>query len=136
VYCCGPEGLLTAVEEHCRERETPLDLHSERFGATAPSGPDSAPGDEATGGFEVELKRSGKVLTVPPHRSILDAVRDVAPEVMSSCEEGFCGTCETRVLEGTPEHADSILSERERARGRTMMICVGRSRTPRLVLDL
>lgn len=136
VYCCGPDGLLTAVEKHCQERDTPVDLHCERFGAAAASNPDDTRGKEAEGAFEVELKRSGKVLTVPPHRSVLETVREVAPELMSSCEEGFCGTCETRVLEGTPEHRDSILSERERARGRTMMICVGRSKTPRLVLDL
>lgn len=136
VYCCGPEGLLSAVESHCRERNAPVDLHFERFGPAAANSPDEAAGHRVTGAFEVELKRSGKVLTVPAHRSILETVREAVPEVMSSCEEGFCGTCETRVLEGTPEHADSLLSERERARGRTMMICVGRSRSPRLVLDL
>lgn len=57
-------------------------------------------------------------------------------DVMTSCEDGFCGTCETTVLEGVPEHHDTILSEKERAAGKTMMVCVGRSCTPRLVLDL
>lgn len=136
VYCCGPEGLLAAVESHCHERDTAIALHSERFTAAAANRPEGAPGDRTADEFEVELRRTGKVLTVPAHRSILETVREAVPEVMSSCEEGFCGTCETRVLEGTPEHADSILSERERARGRTMMICVGRSKSPRLVLDL
>jgi len=135
VYCCGPEGLLAAVERRCAVKTPPADLHVERFGV--PDGVDGAAADqEPAKAFEVELRRSGRVLTVPPGRSVLDTVRDVVPQLMSSCEEGFCGTCETGVLDGVPEHRDTILSEREREQGRTMMICVGRSRTPRLVLDL
>ncbi|WP_079127744.1 PDR/VanB family oxidoreductase [Streptomyces sp. TP-A0874] len=141
VYCCGPEGLLTAVQQRHADSGAAFELHFERFGApvTADSDADSGESGDADGAespFEVELRRSGEVLTVPPGRSILDTIREVAPEVMSSCEEGFCGTCETRVLEGVPEHRDTLLSERERERGKTMMICVGRSKTPRLVLDL
>jgi ferredoxin-NADP reductase len=134
VYCCGPEGLLTATEQAAARRG--LRLHTERF--TSAGGQHVIEADDTceVTTFEVELRRSGQVVTVPPGRSILDAVRDIAPEVMSSCEEGFCGTCETRVLQGVPEHHDSILSEKERQEGKTMMICVGRSRTPRLVLDI
>ncbi|MEU1217646.1 PDR/VanB family oxidoreductase [Streptomyces microflavus] len=135
VYCCGPEGLLAAVQQRCAALGTRAGLYVERFGAPTGGGTASGGGDLTTA-FEVELRRSGNVLTVPADRSILDVVRDIAPQTPSSCEEGFCGTCETRVLEGVPEHGDSILSEKERETGRTMMICVGRSRTPRLVLDL
>ncbi|NMH97453.1 oxidoreductase [Pseudonocardia sp. K10HN5] len=126
VYCCGPEGLLRAAEQACGE----LDLHTERFAATA------APAVAAGGAFEVELRRSGTVLAVPPDRTLLDVVRAAGADVLSSCEDGFCGTCEVRVLDGEPEHHDTILSAAERGRGETMMICVGRSRSPRLVLDL
>ncbi|WP_078855607.1 PDR/VanB family oxidoreductase [Streptomyces sp. SCSIO 75703] len=144
VYCCGPEGLLAAVQQRHHDSGAAFALHFERFGApvtarsAADSGGSGAPGDAPVpaSAFEVELRRSGQVLTVPPDRSILDTIREVAPQVMSSCEEGFCGTCETPVLEGVPEHHDTLLSERERERGKTMMICVGRSKTPRLVLDL
>ncbi|MHA4778394.1 PDR/VanB family oxidoreductase [Streptomyces sp. MSC1_001] len=125
VYCCGPEGLLRAVEERWRGP-----LHTERLGA-APSG-----GAVASDGFEVELRRSRRTLRVEPGRTLLDAVREVVPGVAYSCEEGWCGTCETKVLAGTPEHHDSVLGEEEKASGTTMMICVGRSRTDRLVLDL
>ncbi|MER5708057.1 PDR/VanB family oxidoreductase [Streptomyces sp. NPDC002122] len=125
VYCCGPEGLLRAVEERWSGP-----LHSERFGAG------SAGVTAAEGGFEVELRRTGRVLRVESGRSLLDAVREVAPGVAYSCEEGWCGTCETKVVAGTPEHHDSVLGEDEKASGTTMMICVGRSRGPRLVLDL
>ncbi|MFI9212053.1 PDR/VanB family oxidoreductase [Streptomyces sp. NPDC053253] len=125
VYCCGPEGLLRAVEERWSGP-----LHSERFGAG------SAGATAAEGGFEVELRRTGRVLRVESGRSLLDAVREVVPGVAYSCEEGWCGTCETKVVAGTPEHHDSVLGEDEKASGTTMMICVGRSRGPRLVLDL
>ncbi|MFI2736047.1 PDR/VanB family oxidoreductase [Streptomyces sp. NPDC018711] len=125
VYCCGPEGLLRAVEERWAGP-----LHKERFGA--------APVERASGegGFEVELRRTGRVLRVEAGRSLLDTVREVVPGVAYSCEEGWCGTCETKVLAGTPEHHDSVLGEDEKAAGATMMICVGRSRGGRLVLDL
>ncbi|MFH9724957.1 PDR/VanB family oxidoreductase [Streptomyces sp. NPDC017254] len=127
VYCCGPEGLLRAVEERW-----PGPLHTERFGAA----PAPAAGDAPSEGFEVELRRSGRTLRVEPGRTLLDAVREVVPGVPYSCEEGYCGTCETKVIAGTPEHHDSVLGEDEKAAGATMMICVGRSRGARLVLDL
>lgn len=136
VYCCGPEGLLAATEQRCRVSDTQIRLHVERFGAAGAVRATEPAGDAAAAAFEVELRRSGCLVTVPPDRSILDVVRDVVPETMFSCEEGFCGTCETRVLEGVPEHHDTILSDKERERGQTMMICVGRSKTPRLVLDM
>ncbi|MFD3334144.1 PDR/VanB family oxidoreductase [Streptomyces sp. NPDC058700] len=125
VYCCGPEGLLRAVEERWRGP-----LHTERFGAAPSDG--ASPSD----GFEVELRRSGRTVRVEPGGTLLDAVREVVPGVAYSCEEGWCGTCETKVLAGTPEHHDSVLGEEERASGTTMMICVGRARGARLVLDL
>lgn len=125
VYCCGPGPLLDAVEERC-----PADaLRVERFQAREqPVGAD--------GEFEVELARSGRSLTVPAGVSVLDAVRAAGVEVLYSCTEGTCGTCETDVLEGTPEHRDSVLGPQEREAGETMMICVSRCRGNRLVLDL
>ncbi|MFI9114597.1 PDR/VanB family oxidoreductase [Streptomyces venezuelae] len=131
VYCCGPEGLLRAVEERW-----PGPLHTERFGAAPASAPVAAEPPAEDGGFEVELRRTGRTLRVEPGRTLLDAVREAVPGVPYSCEEGWCGTCETKVVAGTPEHHDSVLGEDEKASGATMMICVGRSRGPRLVLDL
>jgi ferredoxin len=86
--------------------------------------------------FEVHLERSGMTLTVPPHQSILAAVEQAGVGVRSSCEEGTCGTCETPVLEGVPDHRDSVLSAEEREAGNCMLICVSRSCSSRLVLDL
>jgi len=131
VYCCGPEGLLNAVEEACGP--WPEDsLHIERFSAKAPDEPSA----DALASFEVECQRSGVTVTVTDDNSIYDAVEEAGVDVLGSCMEGVCGTCECDVLEGEPEHRDSVLSEAERTRGDTIMICVSRSRSERLVLDL
>jgi ferredoxin-NADP reductase len=129
VYCCGPEPLLAAVEAATAHWPSGS-LHVERF---APR-PDAGTGVD--GDFKVELASSGRTVLVPEGRSILDALGDAGVQVLSSCREGTCGTCETGVLAGVPEHRDSLLTEAERAVGDVMMICVSRSRGERLVLDL
>jgi ferredoxin len=86
--------------------------------------------------FEVELMRSGLTLTVPPERSVLDVVEEAGIGVLSSCAEGTCGTCETPVIDGLPDHRDSVLTDVEKQRNDCMLICVSRSCSPRLVLDL
>lgn len=131
VYCCGPEALLGAVEELCRTHWPVGSLHVERF-APKPTEQVAAE-DEQT--FEVVCQASGHRVDVKPDCTIMEALRQVGVEVPSSCEEGICGTCETDVLEGTPDHRDSILSDAERAEGRTMFICVSRALSPRLVID-
>lgn len=129
VYCCGPEGLLAAVEAHHAQRH-PARLHVERFGP-----PERDPGAVDTE-FTVTLRRSRRSLTVPADRSILQTLEEAGVEVDSSCEEGSCGTCETPVSAGRPDHRDSVLTPAEREAGQTMMICVSRSLTADLVLDL
>jgi ferredoxin-NADP reductase len=123
VYCCGPEPLLAAVEAL-----GPADLHVERFTARLDEGARTA--------FEVELAGSGRVLPVPADRSILEVVEEAGVTVLSSCREGTCGTCETGVLGGTPDHRDSVLTADERLENEVMMLCVSRACSPRLVLDL
>lgn len=119
VYCCGPEGLMAAVDERFPQ------VHLERFTPRA-----SAPG----AAFEVELRRSGRTLTVPADSSVLAAVRAELPNTLYSCEQGFCGTCRQRVLEGEVDHRDELLTDAER--GGSMLICVSRARSERLVLDM
>lgn len=129
VYCCGPGPLLAAVEDMCATWP-PHSLRTERFTAAADAGPvRSAP-------FEVELRRSGRTVTVTPGLSVLDALRRAGADVLSSCEQGTCGTCLTPVLAGTPDHRDSVLADHERAADDCMLPCVSRSRSGRLVLDL
>jgi cytochrome P450/ferredoxin-NADP reductase len=130
IYCCGPERLLSAVETACASH--PIDiLRVERF-APQPLYELASVNLE----IEVVLEKSGITLTVPPNRSILEVVNEAGAGVVSTCQEGTCGTCEVRVLEGEPEHRDSVLTASERAANEFMMICVSRCRGKRLVLDL
>jgi ferredoxin len=92
--------------------------------------------DEPDTAFRVRLARTGVTLAVPADRSLLAVVREVVPDVFYSCEDGICGTCQTAVLAGVPDHRDTVLSVEERAANETMMICVGRSLTELLVLDI
>jgi ferredoxin-NADP reductase len=130
VYCCGPEGLLAAVEARC-EAWPPGSLHLERFAAKAVDAP---AGGESS--FEVVLQRSGRTLTVGPDETIFDVVRAAGVSVLGSCLKGICGTCETGVLEGAVDHRDSVLSAEEQEQDEYMMICVSRCRGDRLTLDL
>jgi ferredoxin len=88
------------------------------------------------GSFEVVCVRSGVTLTVPAGRSILSVAEERGIDVLSWCGKGICGTCETEVLQGLPDHRDSLLTEEEREASRTMLICVSRCRRGPLVLDL
>ncbi|MFC8243769.1 PDR/VanB family oxidoreductase [Streptomyces chartreusis] len=126
VYCCGPEPLLRAVEEACPTGQ----LRVERFAAPVVE----RDGDDTA--FEVECRRSGVTLNVDAGTSVLEAAENAGLAVASSCRDGICGSCETRVLAGTPDHRDFLLSEAERATGETMMLCVSRCASDRLVLDL
>jgi ferredoxin-NADP reductase/DMSO/TMAO reductase YedYZ heme-binding membrane subunit len=135
VYCCGPEPLITALERVVATDFPDRHLHVERFGPPQSPAPRHQQNPPATG-FEVELARSGRVLPVPPDRSLLAVIRDVVPDARSSCEEGFCGSCEVRVLAGTPEHRDDVLPAGQCDRTDLIYPCVSRSRSPRLVVDL
>lgn len=131
VYCCGPEGLLTAVEQACKTWPEGS-LHIERFSAKELE----PPSPEALDTFELECQRSGLTLTVPQDKTVYQVCEDAGVDVLGSCMEGVCGTCECDVLEGEPDHRDSVLNDAEKARNDVMMICVSRSRSERLVLDL
>jgi ferredoxin-NADP reductase len=129
VYCCGPARLLADVEHTARAWPAGT-LRTERFVARELG----APARDTP--FEVYLLRSGKVVTVPPGVSVLEAVAAAGSRILSSCRQGLCGTCETAVAAGTPDHRDSILEDDERSGGDCMFVCVSRSLSDRLVLDL
>lgn len=131
IYCCGPEPLVRAVTSRCDRWPDPV-LRVERFAPASPP----ADADVVDAPISVELRRTGVTVDVPVGTTVLEAVNAVGANVMSSCEEGLCGTCETEVLDGVPDHRDSVLTDAERASGTCMMLCVSRARTPRLVLDI
>ncbi|MGI5158437.1 PDR/VanB family oxidoreductase [Microbispora sp. CA-102843] len=142
VYCCGPEPLLAAAQQRCASWPKGA-LRVERFVPATRNGASTAEGtvqgeaeSTAEGAFEVELALTGTTLTVPTGRSILEVVEEAGVAVLSSCREGTCGTCETAVLGGVPDHRDHLLTEEEREAGDVMFICVSRARSARLVLEL
>jgi ferredoxin-NADP reductase len=150
IYCCGPNSLMVAVADVAKA--TGHSLHVERFGrpdlartvpaerwSTLELADEVATTAERTDPeepFEVELAASRKVVIVERDQTILSYVRSIRQGLTFSCLEGYCGTCETAVLAGAPDHRDTVLSDDERAANATMMICVGRSKSARLVLDL
>lgn len=129
LYCCGPAPMLAAFEAATGDWPRPQ-IHIEYF----------TPKADATkakkGGFTVELSRSGQEFFVPEGRTILEVLLDEGVDVDYSCELGICGACEQRVIAGTPEHRDSILSEEEQAENKRVMICCAGCKSDRLVLDL
>jgi ferredoxin len=127
LYCCGPTPMLKAFETASTAwpREQ---VHVEYF----------TPKQEVAkkGGFTVELARSGQEFFIPEGRTILEVLLDEGVDVDYSCELGICGACEQRVISGTPEHRDSILTEEEQAENKRVMICCAGCKSERLVLDL
>jgi tetrachlorobenzoquinone reductase len=126
-YCCGPMPLMESFEKAAAG--VPAEQrHVEYFT------PKDAPSRQ--GSFTVRLAKSEKTLSIPEGQSILDVVLAAGIAVEHSCTEGICGTCETKVLAGTPDHRDSLLTAAERAANKTMMICCSGSLSDELVLDL
>ncbi|QHC26785.1 PDR/VanB family oxidoreductase [Streptomyces sp. GS7] len=142
VYCCGPEPLMDAVADLLPHGPEGLSLHTERFaprtgpGAGPGSGDGPGEGQAEEVAFEVELRRTGRTVTVPADTSVLRALREQAlPDLPYSCEQGFCGTCRQRVLAGEVDHRDELLTDAERED--SLLVCVSRSaRGEGLVLDL
>lgn len=129
VYCCGPEPLIAAVQDACAAAGRPPP-HIERFEAPA------AAARSTNRPFTIVLANSGVTLDVPADQSIADVLDAHCVFVPTSCRQGVCGSCETRVLSGAIEHRDGLLGEDERRRGETMMVCVSRACDETLTLDL
>jgi vanillate O-demethylase ferredoxin subunit len=130
LYVCGPQGFIDHVLGSARERGWPAaQVHVEYFSAAAVD----TSGDRA---FDVKLASSGRIVTVPAGKTVLEALAGQGVEIPYSCEEGVCGTCLTRVLEGVPEHRDLYLTEEEQAANDQFTPCCSRAKTAVLVLDL
>jgi ferredoxin-NADP reductase len=129
LYCCGPlpmiEVAIAAAKNLGWEQGR---LRFELFDAAAPRADDTS--------FEVVLKSNGETFLIPPDKSILDVLIEAGKDPLHDCKRGDCGICQVTVLEGEPDHRDYILSDAEKAEGKLMQICVSRSKTPRLVIDL
>ena len=130
LYLCGPRPFMDAVQDRAMLCVPLHAIHREYFSADPMAS--AAPREE----FEVELARSGKTLLVPADTSLLDVLKRNGIAIEHSCQEGVCGTCLTHVRGGEPDHRDSFLSRSERRSGDKMLVCVSRSKTSKLVLEL
>ncbi|MBX7021080.1 2Fe-2S iron-sulfur cluster binding domain-containing protein, partial [Providencia rettgeri] len=131
VYSCGPQPLLTALENYQQEQaDSGWQLVLERFSV------ETDPAMLQGKSFTVTLQKSGKRIAVAGDETILAALKREGIRVKCSCQNGTCGTCETGVIAGLPEHRDFVLSEQARQLNETMMICVSRAVSAELVLDL
>jgi vanillate O-demethylase ferredoxin subunit len=130
LYVCGPKGFMDAVLSTARAQGWPeSQLHHEFFGAeVAPSASDVS--------FEVQLASSGRTITVARDQTVTQALSEAGVDVQTSCEQGVCGTCLTRVLEGVPDHKDQYLTPEEQAANDQFTPCCSRAKTALLVLDL
>jgi vanillate O-demethylase ferredoxin subunit len=130
LYVCGPKGFMDAVLNTARAQGWPeAQLHYEFFAADV-----SPKADD--GSFEVQLASSGRVLVVAKDQTVVAALAEAGIEVPTSCEQGVCGTCLTRVISGEPDHRDMYLTPEEQAANDQFMPCCSRSKSARLVLDL
>ena len=129
VYCCGPSRLSDAALAACSADWPVGAVHIERFVAKEID-------DSSNTAFTIRLEQSGLTLLVPPEKSTLQVMEEAGVHVQCSCAVGTCGTCETYVLEGIPEHRDSVLTDEEKADNTSMMVCVSRAKSPLLVLDI
>lgn len=127
-YCCGPLPMLAAFEA-ATAAIPPERVHVEYFKAK----PIEA---AAATAFDVEIAGTGRVFHVPADRSIVDVLEAAGVATSASCHEGICGSCECKVVAGEPDHRDQVLTAAEKAAGKTMMICVSRSKGPRLTIEL
>jgi vanillate monooxygenase ferredoxin subunit len=130
VYVCGPRGFMDAALGTARSAGWPeAQLHYEFFGAEVAR-------SDSDAGFEIQLASSGRVIMVPRDQTVVQALAEAGVDIMVSCEQGVCGTCLTRVLEGVPDHKDSYLTPQEQAANDQFTPCCSRSKSPRLVLEL
>ena len=130
LYVCGPAGFIDYVVNTAKGLGWPQDrIHLEYFGAPA----QDTSGDE---GFEVRIASTGKTYTIAPDVSVVEALRKEGIDILTSCEQGVCGTCITRVLEGEVDHRDMYLTDEEKAANEQFMPCCSRARSKLLVLDL
>ncbi|WLH65169.1 PDR/VanB family oxidoreductase [Pseudomonas sp. FP2300] len=128
LYCCGPAPLMSGVEASAAQRPD-ISAHFEWFNAQEIDSSEDK-------GFRLIARSSGLELDVPADRSILDVLEANGVNVPFACREGICGACETDVVCGDPEHRDLVLTNEEKLSGKRMMICVSRSRTPTLELNV
>ncbi|NBB13103.1 PDR/VanB family oxidoreductase [Pseudomonas sp. SLFW] len=129
LYVCGPNGFMNAVLGTAEQLNWPADhLHREYFAAPVVQ--------RSAGSFDVVLNSTGETYHIPDGKSVVEVLAESGIEIPVSCEQGICGTCLTKVLDGTPDHRDMFMTQEEHQRNNQFTPCCSRAKSPRLVLDL
>jgi len=130
LYVCGPDGFMRFVSEGAASRGwTPDQVRKEHFSATPSQTGENAP-------FELVIAASGQVVPVASDQTAAQALEAAGLFVPVSCEQGVCGTCLTRVVDGEADHRDAFQTDAEKTAGEYFTPCCSRARGPRLVIDL
>jgi len=130
LYGCGPKGFIDFITSAARVKGWPdASIHYELFAGNTVS-------HETDGSFEVQIASSGQIVTVPSDKTVVEALAQAGVTIETSCEQGVCGVCLTRILEGLPEHKDMFLSDNEQLLNDQFTPCCSRAKSGRLVLDL
>ncbi|HZY15883.1 MAG TPA: PDR/VanB family oxidoreductase [Ramlibacter sp.] len=130
LYVCGPTGYIAHVVDTAKALGWPTaQVHLEYFGAA----PQDTTGDRP---FQVKLASSGQSYEIPADQTVVQALQQHGVEILVSCEQGVCGTCITRVLEGECDHRDMYFTDEEKAKNDQFTPCCSRAKSPLLVLDL
>jgi vanillate monooxygenase ferredoxin subunit len=130
LYVCGPTGFIDWVLKTAERLGWPKDqVHLEYFGAA----PQDTAGDRA---FQVKIASSGETYEVGATETVVQALQKHGIEILTSCEQGVCGTCITRVLQGECDHRDLYFTDEEKAQNDQFTPCCSRAKSAVLVLDL
>ncbi|MEO5669171.1 MAG: PDR/VanB family oxidoreductase [Ramlibacter sp.] len=130
LYICGPAGFINYVLQNAQGMGWSAEqIHMEYFSAA----PQDTSADHA---FEVRIASTGKTYPIPADQTIVHALQAHGVDILTSCEQGVCGTCITRVLEGEPDHRDLYFTDEERAKNDQFTPCCSRSKSRLLVLDI
>ena len=133
LYICGPAGLINAARQ-ASSHWPAGSVRFEMFGTTRIGSPAPSAGNDT---FEVELKRSGKIITVGPQETILDAMLAAGVKTPHVCKEGWCGNCQLTLLQGKADHRDEILTDEQKSANNLIHVCISRASVGerRLVID-
>jgi vanillate O-demethylase ferredoxin subunit len=130
LYVCGPTGFMDHVIGSARQHGwADEQIHREYFSGVAPT-------HEGDTSFEVRIASTGRTVRIPADKTVVEALAEAGIAIATSCQQGVCGTCVTRVLEGEPDHRDMYFTDDEHAANDQFTPCCSRAKGRLLVLDL
>ncbi|MFU8927952.1 PDR/VanB family oxidoreductase [Acinetobacter puyangensis] len=130
LYVCGPNGFMDFIFDAAHQAHwEDSQLHQEHFVAEKIDTSD----DQA---FILQVKGYEKPIEVDAHQSVANALIAHGFDIPLSCEQGICGTCMLKVVDGIPEHRDLFMTDAEHAANTHFTPCCSRAKSDRLVIEI